>query len=170
MPRQAYRVPPRQTRHCDVHNEKVARIALLKDCQRSLPAIGVGDKMTDLSEAFDGYQSNVRIVVDHQNAAAGMRPGADRHGVVGGPCRAALRPRQIDLNGRPFAYLAPNPDCPVGLTDDAEDRGEAQPGTLTDLLRGEEGLKGVLDHLRAHARSSVSYRHEDAVMVGDFLR
>jgi hypothetical protein len=56
------------------------------------------------------------------------------------------------------------------LAHDTEDHGQAQPRTLADLLRCEERLEGVVDHLGAHTGSGIGHRHEDTVMADDLLR
>jgi len=70
---------------------------------------------------------------------------------LGAPeCRRGHGPRRldgcvhawkVDLEGGPLAHLAVDPDAPAALLNDPEDGRQAEPRTLTLLLRREEGSK-----------------------------
>jgi hypothetical protein len=60
---------------------------------------------------------------------------------AGGALRGAAHPREVDLERRPMAGLAVDPDVTAALLHDAEDRREPEARALAELLRGEEGLE-----------------------------
>ena len=72
-----------------------------------------------------------------------------------------LRAGQVDLEGRALAHFAVHLDVPAALFDDAKDGGQPQPGALSLLLGGEEGLKDAsLDPIvHAHARITDGQQH-----------
>ena len=64
-------------------------------------------------------------------------------------------PREIDLDGRPFAQLAVDPDMAAGLPDKAINLAQAQARSLSDLLRCEERLEYSADCRLVHTAPGV---------------
>ena len=67
---------------------------------------------------------------------------------------------QIKLHRGARAGLAVDLDVPARLLDEAVHHGEAQAGTLADLLGGEERLEHAVQHLLAHAAAGVGDRDQ----------
>jgi len=88
-----------------------------------------------------------------------------------GNCRGGLRrlrlvihPREINLEGRPVARLAIDPDIAPALLDDPEDGGQAQlgPPAPRGVLRG-LGLVGGWGSLSAGRRSKLASPNRDSM-------
>ena len=82
--------------------------------------------------------------------------------------RSGVSPRQIDLDRRPFAGLAVDLDVPAGLFDEAVHLRESKPGSVTDVLGGEERIERLCLHVRRHSASVVRHRQHD-VLAGQHL-
>src|SRR5438270_10722191 len=98
--------------------------------------------------------ANLVVVLDEQNRLGA--PTRFRHRAFpGSNLGLPFHPREVDLERRPFARLAVDPDVTAALLDDAEDGGKAETGSLASLLGREEGLEDPIEHLLVDPRSSV---------------
>ena len=71
--------------------------------------------------------------------------------------------RQVNLEDRPFAEFAVNPNVAATLFHDAVDSGQTQASAFANLLGGEERLEDMRFRFGVHAATGVGDRHNDVV-------
>jgi hypothetical protein len=108
--------------------------------------------------------AHLLLVVDDEH-----RPTPDR-GFADVSCRLRLlrfggaeRPRDIDIHLGPCSRLASDPDGTARLAGETVHLAETKAGTFANLLRGEERLERLRQHLRRHALAAVGHRKGDVV-------
>ena len=132
------------------------RLVLLADEERVAAALRLEDVVAVPLEDRAREGADRLLVLDEENGlgASPRLESPERRLAVAADGRIGLR--EIDLDGRPLAELAVDPDGAAALPHDAEHRGETEPGAFPLLLGGEERLEDPLARARRPCPSPVS--------------
>src|ERR687892_1742453 len=147
-------------RHDHVGDDEVDG-AVVVSCDRERLATGPGgqDGVAPAAQVPTDQVAHDLLVLDDQHGLGSPARGWQRRS--GGGVDRLLDPGKVDLEGRPLARLAVDPDEAAALLDDPVHGGEPESGPLSDLLRGEERLERVRLRLRVHAAARVAHLEYD---------
>src|ERR1700722_2915541 len=96
--------------------------------------------VTQLAQDSAGMRSDIAVVFDGENRLVMAALGDSRRRFDGRDRFIRIQARQINLHRRALTDFAINSYMAAGLLDEAIDLRQAQTGSMTDILGGEERL------------------------------
>src|SRR6266850_1304993 len=150
----ARELSPRKSGHHFIGDRRVEAPGLCFELRERCQAFGEGDRLVaEARKHLGGHREKRLLIVDHQHSLA-IAPG-DRalFLVVVGYCHVDARHVDRERGAAPGG--ARHVDCAAGVSDDAVNERQSEPGPLADLLRREKRLEDAAERCFVHARPRV---------------